>query len=127
MQLATVGLLLVVSGGAVAQNDQCTPQLCWQVEPTVCISDQTNGQCDLTFNLRWNSQQPLSVCAELSDEPLYCWVGQTSGQLTHQTLIAGPQQLQLSVDGETKLAKQLSVLSRQPARRKRLVAPWSVF
>lgn len=127
MQVAVVGFLLVVSSCAVAQNEQCTPQLCWQVEPTVCISDQTEGQCALQFNLRWSSQQPLSVCAELSDEPLQCWVGQTSGQLTYQTVLAGPSQLQLSVDGETKLEKQLSVLSRQPARRKRLVAPWSVF
>ncbi len=127
MQSAVFIGLLIISGAAIAQNEQCTPQLCWQVEPTVCVSDQTEGQCALTFNLRWNSQRPLSVCAELSDEPLQCWVGQTSGQLSHQTVLAGPLELQLSVDGETKLAKQLSVLSRQPARRKRLVAPWSVF
>lgn len=127
MRFAVVGLLLVFSCCVAAQNEQCTAQLCWQVEPTVCISEQTAGACNLTFRLRWTSQQPLSVCAELSDQPLQCWVSQTSGQLTHQTLLAGPSQLQLSVDGETKLAKQLSVLSRQPARRKRLVAPWSVF
>jgi len=127
MRFTVVVFLLMTSCCAVAQNEQCTAQLCWQVEPTVCVSDQTERQCALTFNLRWTSQQPLSVCAELSDEPLQCWVGQTSGQLSHQTLLAGPLQLQLRVDGETKLAKQLSVLSRQPARRKRLVAPWSVF
>lgn len=127
MQFAVVIVLLTLSCCAVAQNEQCTPELCWQVEPTVCISDQTEGPCALTFNLRWQSQQPLSVCAELSEQPLQCWVSQTSGQLTHQTVLAGASQLQLSVDGETKLAKQLSVLSRQPARRKRLVAPWSVF
>ena len=123
--LGSLTLLLALISPARAA--QCQQQLCWQVEPTVCVSNQSTEQCALTFNLRWSSVDPLSVCAELSDEPLQCWHQQKSGELTHQIVLAGPQQLALRVDGKTRLVEQLSVLSRQPDRRKRLVAPWSVF
>jgi len=119
--------LMAVAAPAQATPAECQQQLCWQVAPTVCVSNQRSEHCALTFNLRWSSSAPLSVCAELSDEQLQCWHQQQSGELTHQIVLAGPQQLALLVDGKTRLVEQLSVLSRQPDRRKRLVAPWSVF
>lgn len=117
----------MLSSAAHAQSGQCTSQLCWQIEPTVCVSDNSASPCPLTFSLHWQSKLPAAVCAELAGESLKCWTNQSAGELTHQTLLTEPLLLQLSINGEIQLRQQLSLLSRQPARRKRLVAPWSVF
>lgn len=105
----------------------CDQSLCWQVEPVVCIANQQDDNCQLDFRLSWQHPQPVSVCAELGGQQLQCWRQQTSGQLSYQAQLEGPDQLQLSVDGKPRLTQQLSVLSRQPGRKRRLVAPWSVF
>jgi hypothetical protein len=112
---------------AAPADTQCDQALCWQVQPVVCIANQTADRCQLDFQLSWQHPQPISVCAALAGESLHCWQQQTSGQLLYQAQLDGPSQLNLMVDGKPRLTRQLSVLSRQPERKRRLVAPWSVF
>lgn len=127
--LPLLWLAVCRAGAAVPDPSQqhCSNQLCWQIEPTVCIADQSTDSCKLDFQLSWQSATPVSVCAELAGQSLHCWQQQASGQLRHQTELEGPILLSLHSDGKTVLTQELSVLSRQPNRRKRLVAPWSVF
>lgn len=122
-------LVLCPAAAAVAEPAQshCNSQLCWQIEPTVCIAEQSSDSCKLDFQLSWHSSTPVSVCAELAGQSLHCWQQQASGRLRHQTELDGPTLLSLHSDGKQVLTQELSVLSRQPNRRKRLVAPWSVF
>ena len=121
-------ILLVHTAAQAAPADaQCDQTLCWQIAPVVCVANQKSDSCQLDFRLSWQHSEPVSVCAELAGQPLHCWQQQTSGQLRYQAQLAGPGQLQLSVNGEPRLTQQLSVLSRQPGRKRRLVAPWSVF
>ena len=112
---------------AIQSDAQCDRALCWQVQPVVCIANQTADSCALDFQLSWQHPQPISVCAELAGQSLHCWQQQTSGRLQYQAQLDGPGQLHLLVDGKMRLSRQLSVLSRQPDRKRRLVAPWSVF
>lgn len=126
---SAVWLTLLWSGlsQAAPTDTACDRTLCWQVQPVVCIANQTADSCQLDFQLSWQHPQPISVCAELAGQSLHCWQQQTSGQLQYQAQLRGPDQLHLMVDGKPRLTRKLSVLSRQPDRKRRLVAPWSVF
>lgn len=112
---------------AAGIDTQCDQALCWQVAPVVCVADQKSDSCQLDFQLSWQHPEPISLCAEWKGQSFYCWQQQTSGQLQYQLELDGPGELQLQVNGQARLTRQLSVLSRQPSRKRRLVAPWSVF
>ncbi|WP_031570092.1 DUF3019 domain-containing protein [Rheinheimera texasensis] len=121
-------ILLVHTVAQAAPADaQCDQTLCWQIAPVVCIANQKSDSCQLDFRLSWQHPEPISLCAELEGLSLHCWQQQTSGELSYQAQIEGSAQLLLRSDGHPRLSRELSVLSRQPARKRRLVAPWSVF
>lgn len=106
----------------------CTQMLCWQVAPTVCLLDQQQNSCLLPLQLDWQSAQPLSACAYLDNLQLKCWSASQQGQLQQQLPLTGPAHLELrDMQQQVLLQQQVTVLSRQPERRRRLVAPWSVF
>jgi hypothetical protein len=54
---------------AMQSDAQCDRALCWQVQPVVCIANQTADSCALDFQLSWQHPQPISVCAELAPTP----------------------------------------------------------
>ncbi len=121
-------ILLVHTVAQAAPADaQCDQTLCWQIAPVVCIANQKSDSCQLDFRLSWQHPEPISLCAELEGLSLHCWQQQTSGELSYQAQIEGSALLLLRSDGQPRLSRELSVLSRQPARKRRLVAPWSVF
>ncbi|WP_306523300.1 DUF3019 domain-containing protein [Rheinheimera sp.] len=106
----------------------CAQILCWQVAPTVCLLDQQQNSCQLPLQLNWQSPRPMSICAYLNNLQLTCWSATQQGQLQQQLPLEGPAQLELrDMQQQVLLQQQLTVLSRQPERRRRLVAPWSVF
>jgi len=124
-------LWIFLVGSHVAQaasiDTQCDQALCWQIAPVVCVADHRSDRCQLDFRLSWQHPEPISLCAELEGQSLHCWQQQTSGELSYQVQLEGPSLLHLKAGSETRLTRQLSVLSRQPERKRRLVAPWSVF
>ncbi len=106
----------------------CPETICWQVTPQVCLVDQQQQLCQLELSLSWQSQQQLSLCVYLDQQQLSCWSAQRQGQLKSAVGLTGPAILQLrDPKQQVLLSQQLNVLSRQPERRRRLVAPWSVF
>ena len=120
-------LLVHTVAQAAPADAQCDQTLCWQIAPVVCVANQKSDSCQLDFRLSWQHPEPISLCAELKGLPLHCWQQQTSGELSYQAQIEGSALLLLRSDGQPRLSRELSVLSRQPARKRRLVAPWSVF
>lgn len=120
-------LLGMTMAQAKAADAQCDRLLCWQIAPVVCVADQTAGSCQLDFRLSWQHPEPISLCAALDGKSLQCWQQQTSGELSYQANLDGHMVIDLRDGADIRLSRELSVLSRQPARKRRLVAPWSVF
>lgn len=128
MRCALWLILLVHSAAQAAVADpQCNQNLCWEIAPVVCVADQNADRCQLDFHLSWQHPEPISLCAELEGLPLHCWQQQTSGELSYQAQLEGSALLLLRDEQQPRLSRELSVLSRQPTRKRRLVAPWSVF
>ncbi|MCT6698123.1 DUF3019 domain-containing protein [Rheinheimera sp. 4Y26] len=123
-----VVILLSLCSFAAQAASPCAQRLCWQVAPTVCLLDQQQNSCQLPLQLDWQSAEPLSACAYLNERKLQCWSASQQGQLQQQLPLTGPANLELrNMQQQVLLQQQLTVLSRQPERRRRLVAPWSVF
>jgi hypothetical protein len=120
--------ILSLLAGAVNAAPLCDKTVCWQVAPTVCLVDQQQRPCQLVLSLQWQSTLPQSVCIYLDGQKLDCWLAASEGQWRQQLQLTGPARLELrSQQQQVLLQQQLTVLSRQPERRRRLVAPWSVF
>lgn len=124
--LVVISILSLLVSAANAATP-CDKSICWQVAPSVCLVDQQQRPCQLDLSLQWQSALPQSVCVFLDDQQLDCWQAQTEGQWQQQLQLTGPAKLELRDQQQVLLQQQLTVLSRQPERRRRLVAPWSVF
>ncbi len=121
--------VLVFSSGlnAAEHTAPCLDAVCWVVEPTVCVVDKQPAQCTMAITLHWQSQQPRSLCAFLDDTQLQCWQQQQQGRWQQSLELKQNSVLQLREQQHLVLEQSLTILSRQPERRRRLVAPWSVF
>ena len=121
-------MLLSFCSLTVKAAPPCGQNICWQVAPSVCLQDQQQNNCQLPLQLSWQSQSPLSLCAYLDEQELACWSAKQQGALQQALVLDGPASLELrDVQQQVLVQQQLTVLSRQPERRRRLVAPWSVF
>jgi hypothetical protein len=118
-------LALLWAGGVSA--DECRTELCWSAMPVVCISSEQGATCEAELAVSWSNPVPIHLCLYLADEPLTCWPKQQYGQWS--ALIDWPDQAVLSLrSAEHILAYEtLITVSRKPKKRRRLVAPWSVF
>lgn len=111
-----------------AASSPCQQSLCWQVTPQVCLVDKQQQLCQLELSLSWQSHLQQSLCVYLDQQQLSCWSNQQQGQYHATVSLAGSALLQLrNLNQQVLLSQPLNVLSRQPERRRRLVAPWSVF
>lgn len=121
--------VLVFSSGVLAAEHTapCFAAVCWVVEPTVCIVDKQKSECEMALSLNWQSEQPRSLCAFLDDTQLQCWQQQQQGSWQQKLQLKRNSVLQLREAQQPVLEQSLTILSRQPDRRRRLVAPWSVF
>lgn len=54
------------------------------VKPLLCIVDERTPGCDMSFLVRWQSEQIGYYCVfnSLENEPLNCWSNQRSGEMT---------------------------------------------
>lgn len=107
----------------------CSKAFCLTVEPTVCLMQQKGQKsCQLAFKFQWQSQSPRDVCVYAGQLQLQCWQQQREGSGQHELVLDAPLSLEFRDSQQQLLAQQpLTILSRQPERRRRLVAPWSVF
>jgi len=123
-----LALLFVFSSGSMADSadDQCREPLCWQVSPIVCVADKLEQGCEAELRVIWFSDTPRTVCLYLAEQAQRCWQEATSGQWRQQ-VDWRQGWLSLRQQQQILLSTELQVLSRQPAKRRRISGAWSIF
>ncbi len=111
----------------IRQQGHCQHQVCWQVSPVLCPSNDADSSCQLQLSVRWTSTAPISPCLHLDERQLYCWASGIFGQSQHQLRLSQHANITLSDANGILLEQQIAVLQRQPKQRPRLMMPWSIF
>jgi len=112
---------------APAPKPECKGELCWTVSPAFCISATPDQSCKAELSVLWSNDVQADLCLKLAQQELSCWQQQRSGYWQQQLEWPSRARLSLQQGDQVMLQKELIVLSRQPEKRRRLVAPWSVF
>ena len=121
--LLFAGNILLVT----AQPPECSAELCWSVSPAFCVSATPDQKCEAQLSVSWSSIKAENVCLYFAQEKMQCWQQVQQGQWQQLLSWPGKTEVRLQNDTQVLLQKELIVLSRQPEKRRRLVAPWSVF
>lgn len=121
--LLFAGNMLLVN----AQDPECRAELCWSVSPAFCVSATVEQRCEAKLTMSWYSKKTENLCVYFAKEQMHCWQQAKQGQWQQQVSWSGKTEIRLQNDNHVLLQKELIVLSRQPEKRRRLVAPWSVF
>lgn len=119
-------LSLSLVSAAAAEAERCSEPLCWQVSPTVCVTDKLEQGCEAQLRVIWFSDSPQTVCLYLAEQAERCWQEATTGQWQQQVNWQLGW-LSLRQQQQILLSTELQVLSRQPAKRRRISGAWSIF
>jgi hypothetical protein len=105
-----------------------------RVKPVLCIIDKRQPDCEMTFQVEWESSQQNDYCLgdDLSPSPLNCWVQQSSGAFDEARVVNQSFKYQLTVDGETEpLAEAkvelMNVDNSDRRRNRRSRHAWSIL
>lgn len=122
-------LLLALNGltSTQAAAADCLADLCWSVSPQICVTEQTDQACRTVLQVNWLSEQTQNVCLYLAEQQLYCWQPATQGSWQQAINWQNADVTLRDMNQQVLLQTQLQVQSRQPARRRRLGGPWSIF
>lgn len=76
-------LLLLVLPFLAWSDDTNTRSVDLSVKPLLCIVDERTPGCDMSFLVRWRSNEVGYYCVfnSLEDNALNCWAEQQSGEL----------------------------------------------
>ncbi|QBL08253.1 DUF3019 domain-containing protein [Rheinheimera sp. D18] len=121
--------LLLALNTLVAQPnlpEHCAAQLCWDVSPKICVTEQQNQHCQAKLKLHWRSNTTQNTCLFIAEEKLYCWQDANQGHWQQQLSWQNTDLTLRSSDNTILLQTELQVQSRKPARR-RLNSAWSIF
>jgi len=110
-----------------AQSPECRAELCWSVSPAFCVSATPDQNCEAQLSVSWTSTKAENLCLYFAQQQMQCWQQVRQGQWQQLLSWPGKTEVRLEYDNQVLLRKELIVLSRQPEKRRRLVAPWSVF
>lgn len=121
--LLFAGNMLLVT----AQNPECRAELCWSVSPAFCVSATPEQNCEAQLKVSWTSNKAENLCLYFAQQQVQCWQQARQGEWQQLLSWPGKTEVRLQNDYHVLLRKELIVLSRQPEKRRRLVAPWSVF
>lgn len=121
-------LILCVSLTSQAEVDgnHCAEPLCWQVSPTVCVTDKLEQGCTAELRVIWFSDTPRTVCLFVAEQAERCWQQAKTGQWQQQVNWQLGW-LSLRQEQDVLLSTELQVLSRQPVKRRRITGAWSIF
>ncbi|MCA1929353.1 DUF3019 domain-containing protein [Rheinheimera sp.] len=112
---------------ANAQPSECEAELCWSVSPAFCVAATPEQSCEAQLSVSWRSDKAQNLCLYFAQQQMQCWSQAQQGQWQQFLSWSGKTEVRLQNDNHVLLQKELIVLSRQPEKRRRLVAPWSVF
>ncbi|MDP5137097.1 DUF3019 domain-containing protein [Rheinheimera baltica] len=121
--------LLLALSGMTTQHDlpvNCDANICWDVSPQICVTEQQKQSCQSQLQLHWYSDTAQNTCLYLAEQKLQCWQNVTQGHWKQKLSWENAALTLRSPDNQILLQTELQVLSRKPARR-RLSSPWSIF
>jgi hypothetical protein len=121
--LLFAGNMLLVT----AQSPECSAELCWSVSPAFCVAATIEQRCEAELTVSWSSKTAEDLCLYVAEQQMQCWQKALQGQWRHVVSWSTTAEVSLQSNSQVLLRKELIVLSRQPEKKRRLVAPWSVF
>lgn len=105
-----------------------------RVKPVLCITDERQPDCKMTFLVQWESGQENDYCLgdDISLAPLNCWVQESSGEYDEDRVVKQSFKYQLTRDGEERpLAEakvELMTIDNSDRRRNRRSRhAWSIL
>lgn len=84
--LVTLALLLPALSLA---EDQAGDDLRLTVKPVLCITDNRNPSCDMSFLVVWQSGETGYYCLfnDFTEAPVRCWSEELAGQLSEDRIV----------------------------------------
>jgi hypothetical protein len=126
----TLALLLpalLAAGNAAAEDMELT------VKPVLCITDNRNPSCEMSFVVMWQSAETGYYCLfnDFDDAPVRCWTEERTGRLTDDRTVEEDFSFWMTADDfESRLAQvDVEVLrmdSDDRRRRRRTRHVWDI-
>jgi hypothetical protein len=132
--LLCLGLVLMGNVCADETPARKSPEVSLRVKPVLCITDASQPDCEMTFEVEWESGQANDYCLgdDVSLAPLNCWVRQSSGEYDEDRIVKQSFSYQLTRAGEEEpLAEtkvELMTIDNSDRRRQRRSRhAWSIL
>ena len=83
-----VTLALLLPALALAE-DQASDDMRLTVKPVLCITDNRNPSCDMSFLVVWQSGETGYYClfSDFTEAPVRCWSEALAGQLSEDRIV----------------------------------------
>jgi len=128
--LVTLALLLPA---LVLAEDQARDDIRLTVKPVLCITDNRNPSCDMSFLVVWQSDNTGYYCLfnDFIDAPARCWSEERSGRLSDDRIVSESFSYWMtSSDPDSRLAEVTVEVLRMDSddrrRRRRTRHVWDI-
>lgn len=76
-------VILVLLLPALAVAEEASDDMTLTVKPLLCVTDNLNPSCDMSFLIVWQSIATGYYClfSDFTDAPMYCWSEERTGEL----------------------------------------------
>jgi hypothetical protein len=83
-----ITLALLLPALALAEN-QASDDMRLRVKPVLCITDNRNPTCDMSFLVVWESGESGYYCLfnDLTEAPVRCWSEERAGRLSDDRIV----------------------------------------
>jgi hypothetical protein len=83
-----IALTLLLPALAVAEN-QVSDDMRLRVKPVLCITDNRNPTCDMSFLVVWESGESGYYCLfnDFTEAPVRCWSEERAGRLSDDHIV----------------------------------------
>ena len=78
-----LGLLALLLPALAIGNEATTNDMQLTVKPLLCVTDNRNPSCDMSFLIMWQNIATGYYClfSDLTDAPMRCWNEERTGEL----------------------------------------------
>jgi len=85
-----VGVGLVAAVLCLELASAADARVSLSVKPSLCITDRRDNACELSISISWRSDVAGAFClhSDLSEEPIQCWHGTTSGAVVEERAVS---------------------------------------
>lgn len=76
-------VILVLLLPALAVAEEASDDMTLTVKPLLCVTDNLNPSCDMSFLIVWQSIATGYYClfSDFTDAPMHCWSEERTGEL----------------------------------------------